>query len=39
LLNLEELADAHVFDFLFVATPLNMVGATGSPLRPIAVDI
>jgi kynurenine formamidase len=39
LLDLEELADARVFDFLFVASPLNMVGATGSPLRPIAVDI
>lgn len=37
LLNLEELAHDGVHDFLFVAAPLKLVGATGSPLRPFAV--
>jgi kynurenine formamidase len=36
-LNLEELAAAHRRDFLFVALPLPIVGATGSPLRPVAI--
>jgi kynurenine formamidase len=36
-LRLHELADAGVTDFLFVLTPLKLVGATGSPVRPIAV--
>lgn len=37
LLDLEELAHDGVTDFLFVAVPLKLVGATGSPLRPLAV--
>ena len=33
-LNLEELAEARVFEFLFVALPLRIQGGTGSPIRP-----
>jgi kynurenine formamidase len=36
-LNLEELASAKVYEFLFVCLPLKMRGATGSPVRPIAI--
>jgi len=36
-LNLEELAAARVQEFLFVCLPLKMRGATGSPVRPIAI--
>ena len=36
-LNLEELAAAHVYEFAFVCLPLKMRGATGSPVRPIAI--
>ena len=36
-LNLEELAEAKVYEFLFVCLPLKMRGATGSPVRPIAI--
>lgn len=36
-LNLEELASARVHEFLFVCLPLKMRGATGSPVRPIAI--
>jgi len=36
-LNLEELAKAGVKEFLFVALPLKLQGATGSPIRPVAV--
>jgi kynurenine formamidase len=34
---LEELSRDRVFEFLFVGLPLKFVGATGSPLRPIAI--
>jgi kynurenine formamidase len=37
-LNLEELAAAGVHEFLFVCLPLKMRGATGSPVRPIAIS-
>jgi kynurenine formamidase len=37
IVNLEELARDRVFRFLFVATPLKIQGATGSPVRPIAI--
>lgn len=37
LMDLEELAGDAVSEFLFVAVPLKLVGATGSPLRPLAV--
>ena len=36
-LNLEELAAANVHEFGFVCLPLKMRGATGSPVRPIAI--
>jgi kynurenine formamidase len=36
-LNLEELAAAKVHEFGFVCLPLKMRGATGSPVRPIAI--
>lgn len=36
-LNLEPLAAANTYEFLFVVTPLKVVGATGVPIRPIAV--
>ena len=34
---LEELAEAGPDEFLFVLSPLNLLGATGSPVRPLAV--
>ena len=36
-LALEELSDARINEFLFVAAPLKLAGATGSPLRPYAL--
>jgi len=36
-LNLEELAAAGVHEFVFVAAPLKIRGATGAPLRPLAL--
>lgn len=36
-LDLEGLGEAGVREFTFVATPLNLVGATGSPIRPLAL--
>jgi kynurenine formamidase len=38
-LDLEQLAADRVYEFLFVCLPLKFVGATGSPVRPIAVAI
>ncbi|HEY3937700.1 MAG TPA: cyclase family protein [Bryobacteraceae bacterium] len=35
-LNLEELARDRVTEFVFVAAPMNIRGATGAPLRPLA---
>jgi kynurenine formamidase len=37
MLNLDELASAEVREFLFIALPLRIRGASGSPIRPIAV--
>jgi kynurenine formamidase len=34
---LDEIADAGVYEFLFIFTPLPLVGATGSPGRPLAI--
>ena len=34
---LEELAEAHVYEFLFVALPLKIKGTTGSMLDPVAI--
>src|SRR6476646_306429 len=36
-LNLAELASAKVHEFAFICLPLKMRGATGSPVRPIAI--
>lgn len=36
-LNLEDLAEAGIHQFTFVLVPLNIYGATGSPVRPLAV--
>ena len=36
-MQLEDLARDAVREFLFVATPLKLVGATGSPIRPLAI--
>jgi kynurenine formamidase len=37
IMNLEQLAARQVYDFLFVLSPLRIVGATASPARPLAV--
>ena len=37
MVKLEELADDEVYRFLFIASPLKLVGSTGSPLRPLAL--
>jgi kynurenine formamidase len=34
---LEELAKDQVYEFVFIAAPLKLRGATGSPLRPLAI--
>ncbi len=36
-LNLEEIARRKVYEFAFVGTPLKIRGATGSPIRPLAL--
>ena len=36
-LNLEKLAAGGTYEFLFIAIPLKIRGATGSPIRPLAV--
>jgi kynurenine formamidase len=36
-LNLEELARDRHYTFGFVAVPLKLKGATGSPIRPLAL--
>jgi kynurenine formamidase len=36
-LNLEELAAAGIHEFGFVGIPLKFRGATGSPIRPLAL--
>lgn len=36
-LDLEELAAKAIHEFTFVLVPLNIFGATGSPVRPLAV--
>jgi kynurenine formamidase len=36
-LQLEELASARHHRFSFFCTPLKFVGATGSPVRPLAI--
>ncbi len=36
-INLEELSKNNVHEFLFLAFPLKFKGATGSPIRPLAI--
>ncbi|MFF0508742.1 cyclase family protein [Streptomyces fimicarius] len=36
-LDLEEIADRRVHEFTFLLSPLPLFGATGSPVRPLAV--
>jgi len=36
-LNLEELAADRVWEFVFVAAPMKIRGATGAPVRPLAL--
>ncbi|MCQ3802727.1 MAG: cyclase family protein [bacterium] len=36
-MNLGQLATLDVGEFLFIASPLKLVGATGSPIRPLAI--
>ena len=36
-MDLERLSDAGWAEFTFVLIPLNLYGATGSPVRPLAV--
>jgi len=36
-LNLDDLARQRIYEFVFVAAPLSMRGATGSPIRPLAL--
>ena len=36
-LNLEPLHLAGVHEFLFISSPLKIVGGTGSPIRPFAL--
>lgn len=36
-LNLEELASRGVREFVFIAVPMKIRGATGSPIRPLAL--
>ena len=36
-LNLEELARDRCYEFAFIGIPLKFKGATGSPLRPLAL--
>jgi kynurenine formamidase len=36
-LTFEELAAERAYEFLFIATPIRFKGATGSPLRPLAI--
>lgn len=37
IMALDELAAAGVYEFTFVLSPLKIVGATGSPARPLAI--
>ena len=36
-LNLEDLAADRVWEFAFVAAPMKIRGATGAPVRPLAL--
>ncbi|MEJ0071058.1 MAG: cyclase family protein [Pseudomonadota bacterium] len=36
-MNLEELAHERIYEFVFITLPLKLKGATGSPVRPVAL--
>lgn len=36
---LEDLSKDRAYEFLFIASPLKMRGATASPIRPFAIPI
>ena len=36
-LNLDELSQERIYEFVFVCLPLKFKGATGSPVRPVAI--
>ena len=38
-LNLQELSAAEVFEIAFIAMPMKLRGATGSPIRPIGMAL
>jgi kynurenine formamidase len=38
-LNLEELAEDRIYEFVFVAAPMKIRGATGAPVRPLAFPV
>lgn len=38
-MNLEELAKDNVYEFAFIAASLKLRGASGSPMRPIAIPL
>lgn len=37
MINLEELSRDRIYSFLTIISPLKIVGATGSPIRPLAI--
>jgi kynurenine formamidase len=39
LLNLEDLARDSVYEFCFIGAPIRLRGATGTPLRPLAMPL
>jgi kynurenine formamidase len=36
-MNLTALADAGISEFVLVVSPLKITGATGAPVRPLAI--
>ena len=38
-LNMESIAEAGLAEFLFFAAPLRIEGGTGSPIRPVAIEL
>ena len=38
-MNLESLADDAVYEFVFIAASLKLKGASGSPMRPLAIPV
>lgn len=39
LLDLEQLARERIYEFCFIATPIRLRGATGTPVRPLAMPL